>query len=372
MEKRIDRKPIKILVTDTHCDKDNLEDVEDIFDQAFDLADSLGIKKINHLGDIFTNRTGQTLKILLSFLKIAKKAEERQIKIEMIAGNHDKTNLESEESYLDLFHNINPFVEVITKYKVDFQPEGVHCHIPYFKENTKYLEVLEELLSDGELNERLQDLHLDHVDMPVYLYTHIAVNGVKNNGGDKVENDLKYSLFKPFAKVFIGHYHNSCRVGKNIFYIGSGKPKDFGEDDKKGFTIVYSDGHHEQIQAKFKKFVKVRIDLATTDRKSVLKLLEQYKDSEDNVRFIFEGNTEQFAQYEKDFILIKKSGIDLKREDKNVLKAMEAATTGGAIKFNYKLIKRYFMEFCVQNKEHITSERRSIGLKYIELLKDYQ
>lgn len=361
--------PIKILITDTHSDKENLEVIEEIYEQAFDLADELGIKQIDHLGDAFTNRTGQTLSILLSLQRIAKRAEEREISLLFIPGNHDKTNLESEESYLDLFSEMNSYVKVIRNWniQIDDVNQCYHCYLPYFKENTVYYKLLQELTNAVE--KKL----LRNKNWKVFLYTHIAVNGVRNNGGDKVENVLKYNMFKVFTKVFIGHYHNQSRVGKNIFYIGSGMPKDFGEDDKKGFTVLQSEGTHVFIQAKFRKYIKVKIDLSQiSSKKELCDLIAKYKNSTDFIRFIFVGTKEEFVQYEKEFDQAKKAGIGLIMEDKNILKAMEAATQGGKIEFNYKLIKRYFLEYCMKNKEQITPERRAIGMKYVDILKDYQ
>jgi DNA repair protein SbcD/Mre11 len=360
--------PVKLLITDTHSDNENYDEIEELFDQAFDLADELGLDKLTHLGDAFTSRTGQSLKILLSHQKIAKKSEEREISTEYIAGNHDKTNLESEESYLDLFAGMSNSVHVIRRYEIqeDKEHKLLHVFIPYFKENTVYYEILLEVNHIV-----MQKLESGKFKM-AFLYTHIAVNGVKSNGGGKVENELKYSMFKLYEKVFIGHYHNQSRIGKNIFYIGSGKPKDFGEDDKKGFTIVYNTGRHEFVQAKFKKYIKVKINLSTTTSGEINELIKKYKDSEDFVRFVFEGTKELFVQFQETFAKLKKIGIDVKTEDTNILRAMEAATMGGKITFNYKLILKYFLEYCQDNKDNVTPEKRSKGLKYINILKDYQ
>jgi len=362
MEKRI---ATRLLITDTHSDNENAADIEDIFEQAFDICEQLGIERLTHLGDAFNSRAGQTLKVLLSVLKSFKTAAERGIIVDVIPGNHDKTNLEASESYLDLV-KLPEKIHVYDDWSIEFLRRELHCYIPYFKEDTIYLQKIE------QLTKRIQELQnsIPNTYDRIYLYTHVAITGVRNNGGIKVENALKYSMFKPFTKVFVGHYHNSSRVGKNIFYIGSARPKDFGEDDKKGFTVLYNDGTHEQIQAKFPKYIKHTIDLSKTNKTDIVKLINEYKESEDKVRFIFVGNPEKFAQYEQFLALAKKHGIDVKREDENILRAMEVAKLGGNMEFDYKAILQAFLQYCTKNKEIITPSRRALGLKYVTLIKD--
>lgn len=359
-------KPIEcLMITDTHSGKDNAEVVEELFDQAFDLCDQLGIKQINHLGDAFDSRPGQALKVLLSVKRSIEKGVERGISMNFIPGNHDKTDLEANESYLDVV-SVPVGVKVFNDWHIEQKRKALHCFIPYYKENTVYIEKLKALVTKVEqLTETLPGVYEN-----IYLYTHVAISGVRNNGGIKVDNELKYGMFKIFTKVFVGHYHNYSRIGKNIYYIGSGRPKDFGEDEKKGFTILYKDGTHEQIQAKFPKFVKIEINLNHVDKKDVLKLITQHKHSEDNVRFVFIGNPEKFAQFETLLTNAKRLGIDVKREDENILKSMEAASSGGKIVFDYKLIKQAFIQYCAKNK--IDPTMRAKGLPYVENLKNYK
>ena len=68
------------------------------------------------------------------------------------------------------------------------------------------------------------------------------------------EKELPARIFSPFDKVFVGHYHNRTVIpGTGIEYIGSSRQHNFGEDEEKGYTVLYTDGTHE--------FVKNRVNM---------------------------------------------------------------------------------------------------------------
>lgn len=61
-------------------------------------------------------------------------------------------------------------------------------------------------------------------------------------------------IFLPFDKVFVGHYHNRTVIPQTrIEYIGASRQHNFGEDEEKGYTVLYTDGTHE--------FVKNRVNM---------------------------------------------------------------------------------------------------------------
>jgi len=342
-------KPDSVLITDTHFDKDNLPEVSDVLKQSVDYAVEIGVKKIRHLGDAFTNRTGQGLLVLLAFAQWVKYADSKGIQIEIIPGNHDKTDLESENSYLDVYSQYENIKVVRREWMYIDERNVAHCYLPYFKEKGSYPTRLQKLLK------RLKNASYDKA----YLYTHIAVNGVKNNDGSKVGNRLTINLFHKFDKVFVGHYHNKSKVGKNIYYIGSGRPKDFGEDDEKGFTVLYQDGNHELIRAKFNAFKKVKVDLDEVSQKELEEIKKKLAKLSSNKRIILNGTQEQIEAL--DLRGFKEAGIDIKRETKNVTKSIEAASRGEVIEYDNKEIKKRFLRFCSRNE--VTAEQRKFGME---------
>ncbi len=349
-------KPVTAIITDTHLSKDNTEVILDVFKQFFALCVSLGLKEVIHMGDWFTNRVGQGLSVLRTMVAILNMAEEQGISIISIAGNHDKTNLDDEASYLDIYTRYSS-LRLMREECVMEKGGKLWCFLPYFREN-------------GTYPERLRRLHksVTASSKDAYLFTHIAVNGVKNNDGSRVENELKYKHFGDFTKVFVGHYHNKTRIGKNIYYIGSARPMNYGEDNEKGFTVLYSDGTHEQHAAKFKKYIKVHVDANTVTKQELSKLLSEHQGQSDYIRFVFSGSTENLHKIDEN--MFKGVGIDVKKEDEHLLRSMEAASEGKMIEFTYKTIKQNFFEYC--SKNDIKGDLRKRGMGYLDILKEYQ
>lgn len=344
-------KPTSILVTDTHLDKDNINRVLNVLFQSVDLAVELGVKKIDFLGDAFTNRTGQGLMVLLAMDYWIGYAKAKGVDIYAISGNHDKTDQESLDSYLDVFKSHSNF-HLFRKETITIDTNNMaHCYLPYFKENGSYPKRLLKLI--GKLKKSSFK--------KAYLYTHIAVDGVVNNDGSKVKNGLKKELFGIFHKVFVGHYHNTSKIGDNIYYIGSSLPHNFGEDNEKGFTILYSDGSHELFLSNFDKFIPLKIDLGITTKKQIEALKERYKDSNNNVRIVFTGTKEQLESI--NINELREVGIDVKKTTTDATRAIEAAANGEVIEFDKKEIMKGFGEFCRNND--VPNTKRTVGLKLL-------
>ena len=344
-------KPFALLITDTHHDKNNIVEVNEIIDQAIEVAKAKGITRIFHLGDVFTSRIGQGMMVLLAQRKWIRKCEEAGIALYPIPGNHDKTDQDVPESYLDVFDGLTSNFHLYREETaVKFKDDVFCCFLPYFLEGGSYPLRLANLASKARKSGCKVRL----------LFTHIAVDGVRNNDGSLVENALGPNMFKEFTSVFVGHYHNRSQVGDNIFYIGSPRPKDFGEDNEKGFTILYPDGSHQLHLAKFKKFVKVKVDLSE-ENVDLDALVKKHGNSEHNVRFVITGT-------EEDLSLVKtqdlaKVGIDVKKEPERMAKSMQAAENSEVVQFNKGTILKGFMEYCKANA--ISGPRLKLGLKYI-------
>lgn len=297
-------KPLAILVADSHYDKDNIGEVDDVLDQALELALEQGAEYIFHLGDVFTNRVGQGLRVLLAFRRWLRKCNERNIEVWMIAGNHDKTDLDAEESYLDVYSSYDNVTVISEPTYWNFKGVVVGF-LPYFKEEGTYPARLDELIEEFQMRTN---------ELKQVLLTHIAVDGVANNDGTEVTNDLDIKRFSYFDEVFVGHYHNRSDVGKNIHYIGSARPNNYGEDNEKGFTILYTDATYEYVNAKFRKYVKITVDLDKTDKKVLEKWRKKFEGSLNNVRFVLKGTEEQLSAISS--ASFEESGIDIKKEDK--------------------------------------------------------
>jgi len=290
------KEPQLIAITDTHLNPKNIDLVIEIFRQAIATVLRLKLNVLYHIGDAFDSRKYQPLDTLAAFYDILDMLEGAGITLRCIPGNHDKPDYFRTRSYLDIYRK-HKALDLVRDYKRF--PEGdfmIHM-IPFFDEK----EVYPHYLGKVNLSPALTNI----------LFTHIAVNGVKNNDGSEIEDTLAINKFKDFEKVLVGHYHNKQEVG-NVIYIGSAFQKDYGEDDDKGVTILYKDGSLEQIKLVFPKFETVKINLNTITNEELDKKFKEHKDSEDNIRFKFSGTKEKLAALDRP--KYAKVGIDIKTE----------------------------------------------------------
>lgn len=296
------RNPIACLITDTHAKDDNLKLVEDIYNQAIQYCVENSIEYMFFLGDFFTQRDKQSLDCLLCLLRVLIRIKKNGITLVAIQGNHDKTSLVSEKGYMSIY-----------KHKIDylFEKEGKielggydMCFLPYFKEGEEYSKRLTELNASSD-NHKL-------------LFTHIAVNGIKNNDGSSVTGGINTDLFDGFDKVFVGHYHNAQSIN-NIHYIGSAYQGNFGEDTNKGFTILYDDISTKLIKTKYPKYKKTKIDVS--NKKEIQQFIEMNQDSKDHVRLIITGSREDLSVADR--TLLANAEIDIKFEGESQMSSLE-------------------------------------------------
>lgn len=285
---------VAAIITDTHLSEKTSTTVGYIFTQLISRMKEEEVSKLYHAGDWFNSRKGQSLQVLKQTKEIIESLKASGIETFIIPGNHDKVDLDSEDSFLDIFdeygfnvvknHTIDYFGEVETGMLAVFM-------LPYFKETSQYPERLENLTGLGlSKNDK----------RPKVLITHVAVNGVKNNDGSEVVSELKEKAFKVFDHVYVGHYHNRSKVG-HIEYIGSAYQANFGEDDQKGFSWLYSDGTIEFEKLKFPEFIKLNINVDSMNKEDSYKeLLQIQKENpESNIRVSIIGDPSKLKAFSK-------------------------------------------------------------------------
>lgn len=345
------KEPVALWLTDPHLDKDNGDLVKDIFKQAISICMTKGIYDIVCGGDVFTNRSGQPLETLMDFIEITEMMKDSGITFHVIPGNHDKTDADSNKSYLDLY-NDGKAIRVYDKISWCII-NGVYFHfIPYFKD-AKWLEEYE------SLNKNI----FKTISVNI-LVTHTGFEGVMNNDGSKVESEIKPSMFKRFDRVLIGHYHNASMLADNVFYTGSAYQNNFGETiTDKGFYVIYSDATLKHIKSVFPKYIREDVDI--NDKETIRNLIEKYEgDKTDHIRFVFHGKD---ADRNKVNIgELSKLGIDAKYESTEQTEAIEISESESVLTFDKKTMLKDFLKFCSENE--IKGKQLIYGMNLIKMI----
>lgn len=331
------KKTIGILSSDWHLDKDNFLEKKDLIKQKIVLAKQLKVKNLFCAGDIFIERKARPLIDLKYFDELLNLIQESGLNLYLIPGNHDKVNYNSDDSYLLTYkhHPSLHLFQVPTSIKID--ENNSFYFVPYYDELTSlYLE-------------KLKSIHLDEDVKYHHLITHVSINSVKNNERNVVMNDIREVFFKDFTNVFVGHYHDRQDVGKNIHYIGSLNQGNFGEDNNKGFTILYEDGSFEYTKSKFKEYKQIEIKVDENfSLKQIDDLLKENENSTNHTRFSFLGKEMFLKNIDKKYI--ERYGFDVKMKQIEVENGIELAKKEEFVNFTKGNLMDEFKEFCEEKK----------------------
>ena len=360
MKKKQNSKPFAVVVTDVHLDRGNSGLVKDIFNQLVSLCHERGIYNVICAGDVFTTRSGQPLECLSAWREILGILRDNKIVIDVIPGNHDKTDGNDECSYLDVYEGVSRWVRLHrvgstrffcdNRVRVDF--------IPYFG--------TERWMKEFEIGAELDFADSYGFELKV-LVTHMAFNGVRNADGSEVLDGIAPAVVKDYDVVICGHYHDRSTVGRNIHYVGSAYQNDYGEGCvDKGFAVLYEDGSIEYVQSHFPRYIKETIQ--ATDRETLVNLLEKYGDAdrEDHVRFEFVGKKADLERLDVTEIQTR-YGIECKFSSVEEREAVESATGEDVLNYDAASVTKNFYRFCAEN--NIRGAELKYGVGLIKILK---
>jgi len=303
------------LVTDLHIDDSSGELVKESLGEVFLEMVTNSVTTLIVSGDIFNFRKSQTLITTDYWGQILEEANSHNIKVIAIPGNHDKMSYSSEKSYLDVFKYHPNFRLVRDTEMLRFDEVDVWL-IPFFEEKETYPKYLDKV---------------DYKSLTSILITHIAVNGVRNNDGTEIQDSLSKGRFKKFKHVFVGHYHDRQFID-NIVYVGSLMQRNFGEDQFKGITKVFSDGSYEFVDKEFQVFETVRLNYSDTITDDLEKLSKVELSKKLKVRIILNGTKEEIDSLKKLQVMkvLDNSGFIMKSDyvsvDKVELESAESFT----------------------------------------------
>jgi len=336
---------VGVFIKDSHLTEDTIDQNKSIYQQALNLCTKHKCPLFN-AGDVFTERKSQPLVLLNAFEDILESYQYAGVRIHLIPGNHDKVDQEDERSYINAFKNYPNLHLYQRETSLEFANNVVVHFIPYFKENGSYLERLESLKRvEGKFN---------------LCLTHIAVESVRNNDGTLVQNQIKKELFEKFDLTMVGHYHDESWIGDKIWYFPGCKQKNFGENNRKGFVLLYNDGSYDFIKSQFQEYIQVKLDIL--DVEGIKKAQEKYQYSTEKVKFVFKGDKAELMHVDKAKFESLGINVDFEKDSAVPLNADDLVQKANHLSFNRGNIFEAFDTFC--ETKHI--EDNSIGKTYLE------
>ena len=341
--------PCLLLLNDIHISKDNIPAFKANWQEAIDICRKMDVKEIAIGGDLFFSRAAQTLDVLLAVHDALLTAAEHGIHVTIAEGNHDKVNQENERGYCHVFDQ-HSNVLVCDEYVS--LPLGEDCRfvlhmMGYFPEDGSFCTRLDRLKEEALDPKRLN-----------FLYIHEGINGALAQPNDK---ELPAKIFEEFDKVFVGHYHNRTIIDKTrIEYIGSSRQHNFGEDEEKGYTVIYTDGSHEFIKNKVNTRYRV-IDVAA--ERAGLNLMDELReiDADGRYKVKVRVHAPQAAMKSVDKAALLDAGatkVELIADDEEML---EVAASSLFEKFDSHRIRETYEEFCREKQ----IDDVAIGLEYL-------
>lgn len=341
--------PCLLLLNDIHISKDNIPAFKANWQEAIDICRKMDVKEIAIGGDLFFSRAAQTLDVLLAVHDALLTAAEHGIHVTIAEGNHDKVNQENERGYCHVFDQ-HSNVLVCDEYVS--LPLGDDCRfvlhmMGYFPEDGSFCTRLD----------RLKEKALDPKRLN-FLYIHEGINGALAQPNDK---ELPAKIFEDFDKVFVGHYHNRTIIDKTrIEYIGSSRQHNFGEDEEKGYTVIYTDGSHEFIKNKVNTRYRV-IDVSA--ERAGLHLMDELReiDADGRYKVKVRVHAPQAAMKSVDKAALLDAGatkVELIADDEEML---EVAASSLFEKFDSHRIRETYEDFCREKQ----IDDVAIGLEYL-------
>ena len=341
--------PCLLLLNDIHISKDNIPAFKANWQEAIDICRKMDVKEIAIGGDLFFSRAAQTLDVLLAVHDALLTAAEHGIHVTIAEGNHDKVNQENERGYCHVFDQ-HSNVLVCDEYVS--LPLGNDCRfvlhmMGYFPEDGSFCTRLDRLKEEALDPKRLN-----------FLYIHEGINGALVQPNDK---ELPAKIFEDFDKVFVGHYHNRTIIDKTrIEYIGSSRQHNFGEDEEKGYTVIYTDGSHEFIKNQANTRYRV-IDVAA--ERAGLHLMDELReiDADGRYKVKVRVHAPQAAIKSVDKAALLDAGatkVELIADDEEML---EVAASSLFEKFDSHRIRETYEEFCREKQ----IDDVAIGLEYL-------
>lgn len=330
------KKPILIISTDWHLKETNAVSLMERAEEEIALAKDLGVKQVAWLGDLFNSRVSQSQVLLNCLSGVIEMYWEAGLTILCIPGNHDKTDYASDDSFLSIYRHHPGFVLYDEPCRVlCSEVDDLEYHfVPFYK--------------NGVWEKKFASLP-NKVSKRAVLFSHISVQGSINNDGSKVEEGVRTSMLMGYDKVFLGHYHNQQQPSRNVFHLPSVQQNDFGENEDKGYTVLYDDLSFNLVKSNFTPYREIKVDADTVTQEELIDLAKTIKTDKANVRVTFVGDQQSIKKINRK--KFTDSGISVK------VKYTEVEVTETDCEVAEELtgedIKEKFKTFCTEKGYNI-------------------
>lgn len=331
-------KPLFIIFNDAHLKPGNEEETIQSVRHMVNYAVENKIRTIVFAGDLFHSRSNQKESVLNACDKILTTISEAGITLIMFPGNHDKTSYMSHSSFLDIYR-YHPNLIFSDSLKV-LDIEGVSVTIlPFFDD-----ELLVPMLENAEGSD--------------ILISHFEMKGSAHLGQVSEKATITRRTLKKWKKTYLGHFHNTHKITEDIVHLPSLRQQDFGEDNIKGFSVIYQDLSYKIIKGVFAEFLKLTINIDTTTSSELESLIQQYKNNSNTIRFELIGEEAKLKALNKE--QFKDTGIDIKVKYSQKYQTEEIEAPKLIKKFDMGQVVKTFKEFCIEkNLDH------NVGLIYL-------
>lgn len=348
--------PYALLINDIHVSKDNIPEFQKNWDEAVQICIDRKIPEIIIGGDLWLSRSAQPLSVLMAARNAIIKAIRSKVRfsekigLTIACGNHDKVDQEAFESYSHLFDEYDN-VYVVDDYVIYELSDTATLYVmSYFPENGSFIQHFKDMV-------RCLDKSKFNV-----LYLH---EGIRGGLAQPSEDELPASIFSEFDSVLVGHYHDRKQIpDTNILYIGSSRQHNYGENEEKGYTVLYEDGSHEfiknQVNIRYKT-IDVTPSSMTSDK--FLDELSSYKDKNYRIRLRIQCKANEASTIDRQKLLdAGASRIEIVTEESSVkLTKSQSIST----KFDKSGIKEEYRSFC-HDKE---IDNIDMGLQYLDKIR---
>ena len=284
------KKPLVIVFNDIHIKNGNENEVYEAVKYMVDHINKLGVKEIICNGDIFDSRSFQRQSHTDCWGMCLDLFEANGIVCHTNVGNHDKSVYKVENNFLTPFKH-HPGIKLYSKITNTKIGDKTFTFSPYF------------------LDEQVQE-QLENQEPTDILIGHWSCHGSVNLKMITKKEGIGKKLLSKWKKTYLGHFHQHQEVSEDIIHLPSLLQDSFGEDNIKGFSVIYDDLSYSLVKGKFKELKKIIVDLNEVSISDLINLIEDEKSNDATIRFELIGDDSKLKAVDKS--IFKDTGIDVK------------------------------------------------------------